>query len=117
MFCEMACRKFSLVKFRTMDAAIRAHVRSPHLRQLLGRFATYVGGNPYEAPATLNVIAHVELNGGVWYPNGGIYAIARALEKLAREMGVIIHTGWWKLWAQDNDRYVKTCPGIGVKAA
>jgi kynurenine formamidase len=30
---------------------------------------------------------------------------------------VIIHTGWGKLWAKDNARYVKTCPGIGVAAA
>ncbi len=79
--------------WRTMDAAIRGFVRSPHLRQLLGRFATYVGASPYRAPATLNVIAHVELTGGVWYPRGGIYAIARALERLARECGVEIHTG------------------------
>jgi kynurenine formamidase len=30
---------------------------------------------------------------------------------------VLINTGWHKLWAKDNARYVKTCPGIGVKAA
>jgi kynurenine formamidase len=30
---------------------------------------------------------------------------------------VIINTGWGKLWAKDNARYVKSCPGIGVKAA
>jgi phytoene desaturase len=78
---------------RTMDRAIRGFVRSPHLRQLLGRFATYVGASPYRAPATLNVIAHVELNGGVWYPRGGVYAIADALERLARELGVELHTG------------------------
>jgi phytoene desaturase len=78
---------------RTMQQAIEAHVRTPHLRQLLGRFATYVGGSPFEAPATLNVIAHVELTGGVWYPRGGIYAIARAFERLAGELGVVIHTG------------------------
>lgn len=77
---------------RTMDRSIRRFVRSPHLRQLLGRFATYVGGSPYEAPATLNVIAHVELSGGVWYPQGGIYAIARALTGLAEELGVTIRT-------------------------
>ncbi|MCS7070434.1 MAG: NAD(P)-binding protein, partial [Anaerolinea sp.] len=53
---------------RTMDGAIRSFVRSPKLRQLLGRFATYVGASPYLAPATLNVIAHVELAQGVWYP-------------------------------------------------
>lgn len=78
--------------WRNMDAAICAFVRSVHLRQLLGRFATYVGGSPYQAPATLNVIAHVELTGGVWYPQGGIYAIAQALATVASELGVEIRT-------------------------
>lgn len=78
--------------FRTMNGAIKSFVQSDKLRQLLGRFATYVGGSPYLAPATLNVIAHVELTGGVWYPQGGIYQIAKAMEKLALEMGVEIYT-------------------------
>lgn len=73
---------------RTMAASIRSFVSDPRLQQLLGRFATYVGASPYQAPATLNVIAAVELAGGVWYPQGGVYAIARALEKLARELGI-----------------------------
>ena len=30
---------------------------------------------------------------------------------------VLINTGWGKLWAKDNARYVKSCPGIGVPAA
>src|SRR5690606_30050040 len=78
---------------RNMNQAISSFVKSPKLRQLLGRFATYVGGSPYLAPATLNVIAHVELTGGVWYPRGGIYQIAQALEKLATELGVEICRG------------------------
>jgi len=77
---------------RTMQEAIEGFVRSPHLRQMLGRFATYVGASPYQAPATLNVIAHVELTGGVWYPRGGVFAIARALSRLAQELGVEIYT-------------------------
>lgn len=79
--------------FRTMYGSIRRFVKSPELRQLLGRFATYVGASPYRAPATLNVIAHVELNGGVWYPQGGIYRIAEALLQLANSLGVEIITG------------------------
>ena len=78
---------------RTMDGAIRSFVRSPKLRQLLGRFATYVGASPFLAPATLNVIAHVELSDGVWYPQDGVYSIAAAFERLARELGVEIRTG------------------------
>ena len=30
---------------------------------------------------------------------------------------VLINTGWGKLWGKENARYVKSCPGIGVKAA
>lgn len=30
---------------------------------------------------------------------------------------VLINTGWGKLYGKDNPRYVKSCPGIGVKAA
>ncbi len=84
---------FKVDGLRTMDQAARQFVQSPELRQVLGRFATYVGASPYLAPATLNVIAHVELNQGVWYPAGGVYSIAKALERLARELGVEIQTG------------------------
>ncbi len=78
---------------RTMSGAINSFVESPKLRQLFGRFATYTGASPYSAPATLNVIAHVELTEGVWYPRGGIYAIADGLQKLALELGVEINAG------------------------
>ena len=77
---------------RTMHQSIKRFVRNPKMRQLLGRFATYVGGSPYAAPATLNVIAHVELTGGVWYPRGGVYTIATAMTQLAQELGVEICT-------------------------
>ena len=77
---------------RSMQQAIEGYVRSPHLRQLLGRFATYVGASPFLAPATLNVIAHVELNQGVWYPQSGVYSLAQALAQLSQELGVEIVT-------------------------
>ena len=30
---------------------------------------------------------------------------------------VLIHTGWGKLYGKDNPRYVRTAPGLGIKAA
>jgi kynurenine formamidase len=30
---------------------------------------------------------------------------------------VLMHTGWGKLYGKENARYVKSCPGIGIKAA
>ncbi|MBC5994077.1 1-hydroxycarotenoid 3,4-desaturase CrtD [Pontibacter cellulosilyticus] len=56
--------------------------------QLLDRFATYNGSDPYQAPGTLNIIPHLEHNIGAFYPEGGIYAIAASLVKLAEELGV-----------------------------
>lgn len=78
---------------RTMHQAIRAHFRDPRLIQLFSRFATYNGSSPYRAPATLNVIAHVEMAQGAWYPRGGVYQIALALEQLARELDVELRYG------------------------
>jgi kynurenine formamidase len=44
-------------------------------------------------------------------------ALQRQNLKLQPGDAVIIHTGWGKLWAKDNARYVKSCPGIGIAAA
>ncbi len=82
-----------LQPFSRLHGSIKGYVRSPQMRQLLGRFATYIGSSPYHAPATLGVISHVELNEGVWYPQGGIYSIARALYDLACKLGVEIRLG------------------------
>ncbi len=78
--------------WRTMEAAIQHWVEHPHLRALLGRYATYVGASPFRAPAVLNVIAHQELTAGIWYARGGIYTIAQAYRRLAEELGVQIRT-------------------------
>jgi 1-hydroxycarotenoid 3,4-desaturase len=59
----------------------------PRLRQLFGRYATYVGSSPYRAPPTLGIVAHVEF-GGVWMVEGGIHQLPRACARLAEERGV-----------------------------
>lgn len=78
---------------RTMAAALQAYFpRTPALRQLFGRYATYCGGSPYQAPATLNLVAHVERL-GVWGVAGGVSALAAALGALAQRQGVHVRTG------------------------
>ncbi|MGV3541420.1 MAG: 1-hydroxycarotenoid 3,4-desaturase CrtD [Rufibacter sp.] len=72
----------------TMHAANARAFKDPRLVQLLDRYATYNGSDPYQAPGTLNLIPHLEFNIGAFYPTGGIYAIAQSLVKLAEELGV-----------------------------
>jgi 1-hydroxycarotenoid 3,4-desaturase len=77
---------------RTMWAALERRFESAKLRQLFGRYATYCGSSPFEAPATLNLIAHVEAK-GVYRARGGMGALVTALERVARRVGVeFVHT-------------------------
>ena len=76
---------------RTMWRALSQRFAEPRLRQLFGRYATYVGSSPFEAPATLNLVAHVEAE-GVYRARGGTRALVTALERRARAVGVeILH--------------------------
>ncbi len=72
----------------TMHQANARQFKDARFVQLLDRFATYNGSDPYQAPGTLNIIPHLEHNIGAFYPKGGIYAIASSLVKLAGELGV-----------------------------
>lgn len=72
--------------FSTMWSELMASFKDPRLAQLFGRYATYCGSSPFEAPATLMLIAHVEQE-GVWFLDGGMQAIATALERVAKKNG------------------------------
>lgn len=76
--------------FTTMWSALSAQFNDPRLRQLFGRYATYCGSSPFQAPATLMLVAHVEQE-GVWTLKGGMSAIATALADVARANGADIH--------------------------
>lgn len=75
----------------TMHQANARAFTDPRLVQLFDRFATYNGSDPYQAPATLNLIPHLEHNLGAYYPEGGMHAIAASLVQLAGELGVVFH--------------------------
>ena len=77
---------------RTLADALARRFTDPRLRQLHGRYATYVGGSPHEAPALLGLISHAEAM-GVWRVEGGMARLADAVAALARSLGVEIRTG------------------------
>ncbi len=75
--------------FTTLARALGQHFRDPRLRQLFGRYATYCGSSPFEAPATLMLVAHVESE-GVWLVEGGMQRLAEAIAGLAGELGAVV---------------------------
>lgn len=72
--------------FRTLWQQLIRDFRDPRLQQLFGRYATYCGSSPWQAPATLSLIAQAEFQ-GVWTIDGGMRALAAAMVKLARLRG------------------------------
>jgi 1-hydroxycarotenoid 3,4-desaturase len=71
----------------TLWPVLGSYFKDPRLLQLFGRYATYCGASPFQASATLMLIAHVEAE-GIWLIDGGLSALARALEALGGRNGV-----------------------------
>lgn len=78
----------SLKMGSTVAREIRKKVPDPRVAQMLDHFVQYVGSSPYNSPAVLCSIGHMQTDGGIWYPMGGTRAVPVALAKLAEELGV-----------------------------
>lgn len=75
--------------FDTYGSRLQTYFSDPRLRQLFGRYATYIGSSPFLAPATLMLIAHVEQD-GVWLVDGGMRAVAHAMAQATEANGASI---------------------------
>jgi phytoene dehydrogenase-like protein len=53
--------------FKTMAQTNEKRFLSPKLRQIFNRYATYNGSDPWQAPATLHIIPHLEFNKGAFF--------------------------------------------------
>jgi 1-hydroxycarotenoid 3,4-desaturase len=76
----------SLGPFATMWRRLSRHFHDYRLQQLFARYATYCGSSPFAAPATLMLVAQVEMD-GVWSVDGGMHAVANAAASLAERRG------------------------------
>lgn len=74
--------------FGTMNDANEKLFKNPKIVQLFNRYATYNGSDPYQTPATLNIIPHLEYNIGAFFPKKGMVSITNSLVKLAEDLGV-----------------------------
>ncbi|HET7481020.1 MAG TPA: phytoene desaturase family protein, partial [Rubrobacteraceae bacterium] len=62
---------------------------SDKLRQAFSLQTMYLGLSPFEAPAVYSLLPYTELaEDGLWFPEGGMYALVEAMEKLATELNV-----------------------------
>jgi phytoene desaturase len=82
----------ALPMLQSMDEYVQEYVEHPKLRQLLEYTLVFLGGSPYNTPALYSMLSHADLNLGVYYPEGGMYAVVEALRELGESLGVEFRT-------------------------
>ncbi|MCC5918023.1 MAG: phytoene desaturase [Cryomorphaceae bacterium] len=76
--------------FSSMRKHVNAYFKHPYLRQLMEFPILFLGAVPSNTPALYSLMNYADLKLGTWYPEGGMYSVVRAMEKLAIEYGVDI---------------------------
>lgn len=66
---------------------ISRFIEDRRLRQAFTFQTLYLGTSPYECPSIYGFLPYIEMHFGVWFPKGGMYAIAAGLRKLFEELG------------------------------
>ena len=78
--------------FKTMDEGIRKYITNPYLIDIMNYFIKYVGSNPYDAPAVMNLLPYIQWKFGLWYVEGGMYQASIGLQKLMKELDITVKT-------------------------
>jgi 1-hydroxycarotenoid 3,4-desaturase len=85
-------RLLGISPFATLWDALGEHFQDARLRQVFARCAMNLGMSPLRAPATLLLIAHVEMRGS-WRVVGGTSVLMQAIRRLAESKGVRFRIG------------------------
>ncbi len=83
-------RKLSV--FSSMHAYVSRYFSNEYLQKVIEYQLVFLGSSPYNTPSLYRLMNHIDFDLGVFYPEGGIYAVIQALAKIARARGVEIMT-------------------------
>jgi len=74
---------------RTVDGFVGHFFHEPHVRQAFDFHPLFIGGAPFRVPAVYAALAYLQIAGGVWYAEGGVYALVDALARLVESRGML----------------------------
>ncbi len=74
--------------FKKMNQIVEASFKSEILQKVLQYQTVLLGTSPFDAPGIYALMNHVDFNGGVHYPKGGITKLFEALITVAKKNGV-----------------------------
>lgn len=75
---------------KSMRKYVHANFKNPRLRQLMEFPILFLGGTPQDTPALYSLMNYADMDGGTWFPRGGMHKIVEGMVSLAEEKGVQI---------------------------
>ena len=78
-----------LTNYRTY---VSKYFKHPFLQAIMEFPVIFLGASPNNIPAMYSLMNYGGYRLGTWYPIGGFYQLILAMEKIAKSLGVIIHT-------------------------
>lgn len=76
---------------RTMHQGVSRFVNNPKIVDVLDFFIKYVGSSAYAAPGFMNLMPTIQFKYQLWYVDGGMYHIARAMQQVMEELNITLH--------------------------
>lgn len=77
-----------LQMFSSISKDIHRLFKNPMIRELLEFPVLFLGAKPQDTPALYSLMNYADISLGTWYPQGGMYEIAKAMYKIALKQGV-----------------------------
>jgi len=78
--------------FGNISGEIRKRFANEKLIQILEFPVLFLGAKPSDTPLFYSFMNYADFGLGTWHPKNGMYSVVLAIEKLAVELGVVIHT-------------------------
>ena len=85
---ELFAGLFKLDVFTSISNHVRGYFKNPEVEQLLEFPVLFLGAPAQRTPALYSLMNYADMALGTWYPKGGMFKIAEAMETLAKQQGV-----------------------------
>ncbi|MBD0314217.1 MAG: NAD(P)-binding protein, partial [Microcoleus sp. T3-bin5] len=84
---QVAVEGRELEVFSKMSDYVAKYFHSDEVQKIMQYTLVFLGSSPYNTPALYNIMSHIDFNMGVFYPQGGIHEIPKALVRIGEKLG------------------------------
>lgn len=92
-FARLVPTMLRLDAIRSLRGFVGSYFRDPRVRMVFDFHSLFIGGDPWRVPAIYTALSYLQVADGVWYADGGVYALVESLGRLIESGGGRIATG------------------------